>query len=99
MAYLAWILAAAWFVGMLVLVGVHLNDIRRVLNNLAAGARYTGGLGWDRSKHFRITRIDPVLLNEIGRTHLATAIRNERIMIGWGAVGFILLVWASSYET
>ena len=52
--------------------------------------------GLDRSNAYRITGIDPALLTEAGRVHLKRTVRQERILIAWMLVGFLLLVWAST---
>jgi len=90
MTYLAYGLTGIWVVGIFVLAGVHANDIRRLLNNLAPGAPLTGHI-WNASlrKHSLIN-IDPALLNETGRAYRTKAIRNERIMFAWMFGGFLL---------
>jgi hypothetical protein len=35
-------------------------------------------------------------LTEAGRVHLKRTVRQERILIAWMLVGFLLLVWAST---
>jgi hypothetical protein len=90
MAYLADGLTAVWVVGILVLAAVHLNDIRRLLNNLVPSAPLSGHIwNWSRRKHSLI-KIDPALLNEAGRAYRTKAIRNERIMFAWMFGGFFL---------
>jgi hypothetical protein len=83
MTYLAYGLTGIWVVGIFVLAGVHANDIRRLLNNLAPGAPLAGHV-WNSSlrKHSLIN-IDPALLNETGRAYRTKAIRNERIVFAW----------------
>jgi hypothetical protein len=46
----------------------------------------------------RASKIDPACLTEAGRVHLGNAIRHERIMFAWSAVGCILLVLVGSYH-
>ena len=83
-------LTTIWVVGALVLAGVHLNDHRRVFNNVVPGAALGGHLwGWMLRKH-SLVKIDPALLNESGRTYRTKAIRNERIMFAWMFGGFFL---------
>ena len=90
MTYLADGLTAIWVLGILVLAGVHLNDHRRIFNNLLPGAALAGHIwDWMRRKHSLI-KIDPALLNETGRTYRTKAIRNERIMFAWMFGGFLL---------
>jgi len=92
MTYLADGLTAVWVIGTFVLAGVHLNDHRRVFNNLVPGAALTGHIwDWMLRKHSLI-KIDPALLNETGRTYRAKAIRNERIMFAWMFGGFFLIM-------
>ena len=44
MTYPAYGLTGIWVLEMFVLAGVHANDIRRLLNNLAPGAPLAGGV-------------------------------------------------------
>jgi hypothetical protein len=91
MDYLFGALVAIWIIGTLFLAGVHLNDIRRVLNNLVPGAPFAGELlSWKLPRRGRITKVDPAFLNETGRAYLVKAIRNERIAIAWMFGGFFL---------
>lgn len=90
MAYLADGLTAIWVVGVFVLAGVYLNDIRRILNNLVPGASLASHL-WQASLRKRsLINVDPALLNETGRAYVTTAIRNQWIAIAWGLGGFFL---------
>lgn len=92
MAYILDALAAIWVIGTLILAGLHLNDIRRILNNLVPGAPFVGELlSWKLPRRGRITKIDPEFLNEAGRAHLAKAVWHERISIVWMFGGFFLV--------
>ena len=84
MTYLANVLIAIWVVGLFVLAGVYVNDLRRILNNLVPGPFLAGHL-WTASlrKHSPIN-VDPALLNETGQVYVKKAIRNQRIALVWG---------------
>ncbi|WFU35643.1 hypothetical protein QA635_15040 [Bradyrhizobium brasilense] len=103
MIYLSGSLVTLWFCGLVFLAGRGLNLSRLVLNNLQPGATYFGK-GDVKSftllgAEFRIqaTAIDPSLLTEAGKTYQNRARLNDRIMIAWGAGGFILIGVLFSY--
>ncbi|MGY4159017.1 hypothetical protein ACVINW_004859 [Bradyrhizobium sp. USDA 4461] len=103
MIYLAGSLVVLWFCGLIFFAGRGLNLTRRVLNNLAPGETY-----WGRGDvksitpvggEFRIqaTAIDPARLTELGKVYYRQARQNDRMMIGWGVGGFILIAAFFSY--
>ena len=90
MSYLANGFIAIWIVGILVLAGVYLNDIRRILNNLVSGASLAGHLWTASLRKHSLINVDPALLNETGRAYVKKAIRNQRIALVWGLGGFLI---------
>lgn len=51
----------------------------------------------DHWKGFRITKIDPALVNETGLVYLKRAIYRERIFSIWIIAGLIIVGWTSYY--
>lgn len=90
MTYLANGLTTIWVVGLFVLAGVYLNDLRRILNNLVPGASLAGHLWTASLRKHSLINVDPALLNETGQAYVKKAIRNERIALVWGLAGFAM---------
>lgn len=90
MIYVANGLLVLWLAGMLMLVGVAMNDIRLVLNNLVPGARYSDFCDGLRLK--LMSRIDPQQLTAAGQIHQKRAARHELMILAWAACGAIILL-------
>ncbi|MGJ4884742.1 hypothetical protein [Bradyrhizobium sp. HKCCYLR1023] len=86
-----------WTIAGLPLWALWLNDLRVIHNHIAPSASdmrymrpgyYTSWLFCG----FRFSAMDPAKLTEPGREHLKIAIRHERILWGWLAGGFLIIL-------
>ena len=86
-----------WTIAGLLLLGFWLNDLRVIHNHISPSAsdmRYMKP-GYYRTWPFftfRFSAMDPAKLTEPGREHLKIAIRHERAIFWWMAVGFLIVI-------
>lgn len=93
MAYVPTLLIILWLIGLLLMVGRWMENIRIIHNNLRHDAANSGYMkpGWIRTLRFRFSNIDPECLNEVGRGRLNGAIWSERMMYAWMVAGIFLV--------